>query len=89
VPLADSRVVDTREQSEFFVLAYDSATISVRSFTGHGHDFVGAVLTLTAKVDQHRADPHVVVRIYEASSFGELPDRCPNPFWDLHFPNGS
>jgi hypothetical protein len=82
-------VVDTREQSEFFVLAYDTATMDVRSFTGHGRDFVGAVMTLTAKVDQYRADPHVVVRIYEASSFRELPDRYPKPFRQLHFPNGS
>jgi hypothetical protein len=82
-------VETTREQSEFFVLAYDRTTMDVRSFTGHGHDFVGAVLTLTAKVDQYRTDPHVVVRIYEARSFGELPDRYPNPFRALHFRNGS
>ena len=80
--------METREQSEFFVLAYDRETMNVRSFTGHGHDFVGAVLTLTAKVNQYRADPDVVVRIYEASSFGELPNRYPHPFHDLHFPNG-
>ena len=79
----------TREQSEFFVLAYDTATMNVRSFTGHGHDFVGAVLALTARVNQFRRDPHVVVRIYEANSFGELPDRYPDPFRALNFPNGS
>jgi hypothetical protein len=28
----------------------------------------------------------VVVRIYEANSFGELPDRYPSPFRELHFP---
>ncbi len=44
------------------MLAYDTATMDVRSFTGHGHDFVGAVLTLTARVDQYRGDPQVVVR---------------------------
>jgi len=82
-------VSTTPEQSEFFVLAYDTATMDVRSFTGHGHDFVGAVLTFTSRVNQYRADPHVVVRIYEANSFGELPDRYPNPFRDLHFPSGS
>lgn len=82
-------VETTREQSEFFVLAYDSATMDVRSFTGHGHDFVGAVLALTARVNQYRGDPDVVVRVYEASSFGELPDRYPDPFRSLHFPNGS
>jgi len=83
-------VVDTtREQAEFFVLAYDTATMDVRSFTGHGHDFVGAVLELTARVNQYRTDPDVVVRIYQAGSFGELPDRYPDPFRGLHFPNGS
>jgi hypothetical protein len=82
-------VVDTtRERSEFFVLAYDTATMEVRSFSGHGHDFVGAVLTLTARVDQYRGDSQVVVRIYEANSFGDLPDRYPDPFRDLHFPDG-
>jgi hypothetical protein len=82
-------VVDTtRERSEFFVLAYDTATMDVRSFSGHGHDFVGAVLTLTARVDQYRGDSQVVVRIYEANSFGDLPDRYPDPFRDLHFPDG-
>jgi hypothetical protein len=33
------------------MLAYDSTTMAVRSFTDHGHDFVGAVLALIAKVD--------------------------------------
>jgi hypothetical protein len=82
-------VVDTREQSELFVLAYDTETMNVRSFTGHGHDFVGAVLELTARVNQYRGDPRVVVRVYEANSFGELPDRYPDPFRALHIPNRS
>jgi hypothetical protein len=85
--VADCRVVDTTpEQAEFFVLAYDNATMDVRSFTDHGHDFVTAVLELTARVNQYRADPHVVVRIYEAASSDELPDRYPDPFRGLHFP---
>ena len=88
--MADSCVVETTgEQSEFFVLAYDTVTMDVRSFTGHGHDFIGAVLALMARVNQYRGDPHVVVRIYEANSFDELPERYPRPFRDLHFPNGS
>ncbi len=83
-------VVDTtREPSEFFVLAYDTATMDVRSFMGHGHDVVGAVLALTARINQFRAEPRVVVRIYEANSFGELPDRYPSPFRELHFPTTS
>ncbi len=82
-------VETTPEQSQFFVLAYDSETMDVRSFTGHGHDFVGAVLELTARVNQYRGDPDVVVRFYEANSFGELPDRYPDPFRELHFPRRS
>jgi hypothetical protein len=74
--------------AEFFVLAYDSTTMAVRSFTRHGHDFVGAVATLTAKADHYRGDPDVVVRIYEAESFDDLPERYPDPFKDLRFGNG-
>lgn len=81
--------VQQTARSEFFVLAYDSTTMAVRSFTGHGHDFVGAVLALTSKVDQYRGDPDVVVRIYEADSFEDLPERYPDPFKDLSFDNGS
>lgn len=80
--------MDTPEQSEFFVLAYDTRTMKVRSFTGHGHDFVGAVLELTARLNEYRGAPDVVVRIYEANSFGELPDRYPDPFRALNFRNG-
>ena len=55
-------VDETAGRPEYFVLAYDAETMEVRSFTGHGHDFVGAVLTLTARVDQYRGDSQVVVR---------------------------
>jgi hypothetical protein len=75
--------------SEFFVFAYDSTTMAVRSFTDHGHDFVGAVLAPTAEVDQYRGDPDVIVRIYEAESFDDLSERYPDPFKDLRFRNGS
>jgi hypothetical protein len=74
--------------AEFFVLAYNSTTMAVRSFTRHGHDFVGAAVTLTAKADQYRGDPDMVVRIYEAESFDDLPERYPDPFKDLRFGNG-
>ena len=76
----------TYEQPEYFVLAYDTETMDVRSFTGHGHDFVGAVMELTSRVNQFRDDPEVAVRLYEADSFGQLPDRYPDPFKDLRFP---
>jgi hypothetical protein len=76
----------TYEQPEYFVLAYETETMDVRSFTGHGHDFVGAVMELTSRVNQFRDEPDVAVRLYEADSFGQLPDRYPDPFKDLRFP---
>jgi hypothetical protein len=76
----------TYEQPEYFVLAYDTETMDVRSFTGHGHDFVGAVMELTSRVNQFRDDQEVAVRLYEADSFGQLPDSYPDPFKDLRFP---
>jgi hypothetical protein len=80
-------VEDTREQVEYYVLAYDTATMDVRSFTGHGHDFVGAVMELTSMVNEFGGEPDVAVRLYEADSFSQLPDRYPDPFKDLHFPS--
>jgi hypothetical protein len=81
-------VVDgTREQSEYFVLAYDTVTMDVRSFTGHGHDFVGAVMELTSRVNQFGGETDVAVHLYEADSFSQLPDRYPDPFKDLRFPS--
>jgi hypothetical protein len=71
---------------EYFVLAYDVETMEVRSFTGHGHDFVGAVLNLTSQIERHREKPAVVVRLYAAPSFEELPVRHPDPFRALRFP---
>ncbi len=76
----------THEQPEYFVLAYNTETMDVRSFTGHGHDFVGAVMELTSRVNQFGDEPDVAVRLYEADSFGQLPDRYPDPFKDLRFP---
>ncbi len=79
----------TGKRREYFVLAYDAATMEVRSFTGHGHDFVGAVLAFTALVDRYRDQPGVAVRVYQAGSFDELPDRYPDPFRALRFPGRS
>jgi hypothetical protein len=84
----DTRVVEgTAEQVEYYVLAYDTATMDVRSFTGHGHDFVGAVMELTSRVNEFGGEPNVAVRLYEAESFSQLPDRYPDPFKDLRFPS--
>jgi hypothetical protein len=45
------------DRPRYFVLAYDRATMRVLSLSGHGHDFTGAVLTLTARVQEHQHDP--------------------------------
>jgi hypothetical protein len=79
-------VESTREQSEYFVLSYNTVTMDVRSFTGHGRDFVGAVLELTSRVNQFGGEPDIAVQLYEAESFSELPERYPDPFKDLRFP---
>jgi hypothetical protein len=82
-------VVDVaREPPEYFVLAYDAATMEVRSFTGHGRDFVGAILNLVTRIERHGDEPGVVVRLFAASSFGELPERYPDPFRALKFTEG-
>jgi hypothetical protein len=71
---------------EYFVLSYDAETMEVRSFTGHGRDFVGAVLDLTSQIEHHRDEPEVVVRLDAAPSFEELPVRHPDLFRVLRFP---
>jgi hypothetical protein len=43
-------------QPSYFVLTYDSATGQVLSLSGHGHDFTGAVLTLTARIRRPAGD---------------------------------
>ncbi len=79
-------VDETAGRPEYFVLAYDAETMEVRSFTGHGHDFVGAVLNLVAQIQRYQDEPGVVVRLDSAPSFEELPDRHPDPFRVLRFP---
>jgi len=76
----------TSEGAEYFVLAYDTASMRVVAFTGHGHDFVGAALALTQLVHEHRHDPHVRVRLEAAASIDELWRRDPLLFTRLRFP---
>ena len=45
------------DQPSYFVLIYDRATSQVLSLSGHGHDFTGAVLTLTARLQHHATTP--------------------------------
>lgn len=74
------------EQTEYFVLAYDTTTMQVVSFTGHGHDFVSAALALTRLVNEHRHHPQVQVRLEAAASLEELWRRDPVLFTRLRFP---
>jgi hypothetical protein len=42
---------------KYFVLTYDSMTNKVLSLSGHAHDFTSAVLTLTARLQEHHRHP--------------------------------
>jgi hypothetical protein len=71
---------------EYFVLAYDAGTMEVRSFTGHGRDYVGAVLNLVVQIQRYQDEPGMVVRLYAAPSFQELLRLHRDPFSALRFP---
>ncbi len=73
--------------AEYFVLAYDTTTMHVIAFTGHGRDFVGAALALTKLVQEHRHQPQVRVRLEAAASVAELWRRDPMLFGRLRFPD--
>jgi hypothetical protein len=75
--------------AEYFVLAYDAGTMEVRSFSGHGHDYVGAVLNLVVQIGRYQDEPGMVVRLYSAPSFEALLRRHPDPFSALRFPRSS
>ncbi len=74
------------DQPSYFVLTYDSATSQVLSLSGHGHDFTGAVLTLTSRVQDHRRHPSVAVRLLAATDLPDLVARYPDLFEGLRFP---
>jgi hypothetical protein len=59
------------DRPRYFVLAYDSTALRVLSLSGHGHDFTGAVLALTIRVQEHHHRPEVTVRLLTAT---DLPD---------------
>jgi hypothetical protein len=69
----------------YFVLAYDTTTMQVLALTGHEHDFTGAVLTLTRRLQEHRARPEVTVRLLSAGSLADLADRHADLFARLRF----
>jgi hypothetical protein len=74
------------DRPNYFVLTYDSATSQVLSLSGHGHDFTGAVLTLTRRTREHRDQPSVAVRLLAAADLPDLLARYPDLFEGLRFP---
>jgi hypothetical protein len=75
------------ERPRYYVLAYDTGSLRVLAFTGHEHDFTGAVLTLTRRLEQHRHRPEVAVRLLAAASTADLLDRHAELFGRLRFPD--
>ncbi len=74
------------DRPSYFVLTYDTASGQVLSLTGHAHDFTGAVLTLTARLDAHRHQPTVAVRLLTAASLPDLLASHAELFEGLTFP---
>ena len=68
------------------MLAYDSRTLRVLSLTGHEHDYTGAVLTLTRRLQEHRLHPEVRVRLLAAASVPDLLARHADLFAGLDLP---
>jgi DNA/RNA endonuclease YhcR with UshA esterase domain len=75
------------DRPRYFVLVYDSSALRVLSLSGHGHDFTGAVLTLTGRVQEHRRRPEVVVRLLSAADLPDLLARHAELFEELTFPD--
>lgn len=75
------------ERPRYFVLAYDSHARRVLSLTGHEHDYTGAVLTLTRRLQEHRLHPEVQVRLLAAASVPDLLARHAELFDQLGFPD--
>jgi hypothetical protein len=80
-------VVDARGRQSYFVLTYDVSSEQVLGITGHGPDFVGAVLALSASMDQHRDQPGVIVRLLAATSVADLVERHADLFGGLRLPD--
>lgn len=69
----------------YFVLTYDAAEERVLALTGHGPDFVGAVLALSSQLQRHRREPGVTVRLLPAASLPDLLERNAELFAHLDF----
>ena len=71
---------------EYFVLTYDSASRKVLSLSGHAHDFTSAALTLTVRMQEHKRQPAVRVRLLTAADLPDLMERHGERFAGLEFP---
>jgi hypothetical protein len=69
----------------YFVLTYDAGAGRVLALTGHGPDFVGAVLALSSQLRRHRRQPSVSVRLLPAASLPDLLERNAELFARLDF----
>jgi hypothetical protein len=74
------------ERPRYFVLAYDRRARRVLSLSGHDHDYTGAVLTLTRRLQEHRLHPEVRVRLLTAASVPDLLARHEELFAGLALP---
>jgi hypothetical protein len=72
----------------YFVLVYDREALVVLSLSGHGHDFTGAVLTLTRRIQEYRHRPEVTVRLLAAADLPDLLASHAELFDRLTFPDG-
>lgn len=70
----------------YFVLTYDPATMRVLSLSGHAHDFTSAVLSLTARMQEHHRRPEIRVRLLKATDLPDLMERHGELFEGLEFP---
>jgi hypothetical protein len=75
------------ERPRYFVLADDGHARRVLSLTGHEHDYTGAVLTLTRRLQKHRLRPEMQVRLLAAASVPDLLARHAELFEQLGFPD--
>jgi hypothetical protein len=79
--------VDERGRLSYFVLTFDLTSDRVLALTGHGPDFVGAVLALSASMDRHRDQPGVIVRLLAGTSVADLVERHADLFAGLRLPD--
>jgi hypothetical protein len=71
---------------KYFVLTYDSTSRKVLSLSGHAHDFTSAVLTLTTRLQEHKGEPDITVRLLAAADLSDLMDQHGELFEGLQFP---